>query len=269
MALKTEMSDGVWKRLRAATCSDQRTQLLLSLNEEKKSVGDLRDALHVDGPTIIHALRMLQTLHFVSEDGERVYYLTAIGKNMVRKLIDLIGDTEVIVEHEKFWIEHDLSGIPDQLFDRIGALRNSTLVADSKRDPLTTYRSFIAFLENSPTVELITSVYAPDPRFLYEEFVLGHKHIELVVTESVLHHVMEELGQVRVKEALRTGDKLYLLRHDPRLVFAVADHVVILMLSRLGGGFDYSAALTNESSEAIAWGHDLFRHYVGLSESVA
>ncbi len=269
MALKTEMSDGVWKRLRAATCSDQRTQLLLSLNEEKKSVGDLRDALHVDGPTIIHALRMLQTLHFVSEDGERVYYLTAIGKNMVRKLIDLIGDTEVIVEHEKFWIEHDLSGIPDQLFDRIGALRNSTLVADSKRDPLTTYRSFIAFLENSPTVELITSVYAPDPRFLYEEFVLAHKHIELVVTESVLHHVMEELGQVRVKEALRTGDKLYLLRHDPRLVFAVADHVVILMLSRLGGGFDYSAALTNQSPEASAWGHDLFRHYVGLSESVA
>jgi predicted transcriptional regulator len=144
---------------------------------------------------------MLQTIHFVSEDGERVYYLTAIGKNMVRKLIDLIGDTEVIVEHEKFWIEHDLSGIPDQLFDRIGALRDSTLVADTKRDPLTAYHSFVAFLEKSSTVELIASVNAPDPHFLYDEFVVGHKHIELVVTESVLHHVIEELGQVRVKEA--------------------------------------------------------------------
>jgi len=268
MALKTEMSEKVRKRLLLAICSDQRTQLLLALNEGEKTVSDLRDAVQLDGPTIIHALRILEMNHFVSENGERSYNLTPIGKNVVRKVLDFYCATEAVVTHEKFWLEHDFGGIPEQLFDRIGALRDSTLVIDTQLDPFKAYNNFVELLKASHTLELIASVSAPDPQFLFHEFVEAHKHVELVVTESVLHHVIEKLGQARVKRALREGHKLYVIRQDPKLVFAVADHVIVLMLCRLDGGFDYSVSLTSESPEAIVWGHDVFRHYVESSESV-
>ena len=222
----------------------------------------------MDAPTIIHALRMLQTINFVNEDAGRAYYLTVIGKSVVRKLIDCIGETEVLVDHEKFWIEHDISGIPDQLFDRVSALRDSTLVVATELDPFKAYRSLVEFLKRSPTVELIASAWFPESPFRYDEFVLGHTHIEYIATEAVLHRLFEEIDQVRMKKDLGEGHKLYVLRHDPKLVFAVTDHVIVLFLYRLDGGLDHSAALTSESTEALAWGHEMFHHYVDLSESI-
>jgi predicted transcriptional regulator len=269
MAPLTAISEDIYDRLRLIICSDQRRVLLLSLNREKKPLSDLRDEVQLDSATIIHSLRALERDNLVREDAYRNYSLTAIGKAAVHKLIDFFETTGAFVKYETFWLEHDLSGIPAPLFDRIGALRDSTLVVDTQLDPFKAYHSLVALLEKSPTVELIASVSAPDPHTLFDEFVLGHKHMEVIMTEPVLHHVIEELGQVRVEEARRAGHKLYVLRHDPKLVFAVADPVIVLLLYHLAGGFDYSAALTSESPEAIAWGHDLFRHYVDLSESVA
>jgi len=268
MAPLTEISEDIYERLRLAACSEQRRALILSLNEGEKSLSDLRDEMQLDSATIIHALRALERDSFVREDANRYYFLTVIGKTVARKVIDFYETTGTLLKYETFWLEHDLSGIPDYLFDRIGALRDSTLVVDTELDPFKAYHSFVVYLEKSSTLELIASVSAPDPLSLFGEFVVGHKHIELVATEPVLDYAIEELGQARVKEALRAGHKLYVLRHDPKLVFAVADHVIILILFRLDGRFDYSAALTSESPEAIAWGHEMFRHYVELSESV-
>jgi predicted transcriptional regulator len=268
MAPLTAISEDIYGKLRLIICSDQRRALLLSLDREKKPLSDLRDEVQLDSATIIHSLRALERDNLVREDAQRNYSLTAIGKAAVHKLIDFFETTGAFVKYETFWLEHDLSGIPAHLFDRIGALRDSTLIVDTELDPFKASHSLVALLEKSPTVELIASVSAPDPHILFGEFALG-KRIELVVTEPVLHHLIEELGQERVKEALLAGHKLYVLRHDPRLVFAVAHHIIVLLLYHLDGGFDYSAALTSESPEAIAWGHDLFRHYVDLSESVA
>jgi predicted transcriptional regulator len=267
MAPLTGISEDIYERLRLVICSEQRRVLLLSLNPEKKSLSDLRDVMELNPSTIIHALRALERDNLVQEDVQRNYSLTAIGKAAVHKLIDFFETTGAFVKYEAFWLEHDLSGIPDHLFDRIGALRDSALVVDTQLDPFKAYHSLVALLEKSHTLELIASVSAPDPHILFGEFALG-KRVELVVTEPVLHHIIEELGQERVKEALLANHKLYVLRHDPRLVFAVADHVIVLLLCHLDAGFDYSAALTSESPEAIAWGHDLFGHYVDLSESV-
>ena len=268
MAPLTEISEDIYERLRLAACSEQRRVLIFSLNEGEKSLSELRDEMQLDSATIIHALRALERDNFVREDAKRNYALTVIGKTVAHKVIDFFETTGALVKHETFWLEHDLSGIPDQLFDRIGALRDSTLVVDTELDPFKAYNSFVAFLEKPSALELIASVSATDPLSLFGEFVVGQKRIELVATEPVLQYMIEKLGQARVKEALRAGHKLSLLRRDPKLVFAVADHVIMLIPFRLDGRFDYSAALTSESPEAIAWGHDLFRHYVELSESV-
>jgi predicted transcriptional regulator len=262
-----DTSEKALKLLRVITCSGQRMRLLLVLNEGGKTVGDLRDAVQLDSPAIVHALRVLEANRLVSESG-RTYYLTAIGKNVAHKVIDFCGAVEVIFAHEQFWTGHDVSGIPEQLFDRIAALRDYTLLVDTPLDLRKAYYSFVELLKGSHTLRIVSSVYAPDPLFLYDEYVARHKHLELVTTESVAHQAIESLGKARVRRALREGHKLYVVRQDPKLVFAVADHLIAFMLYRFDGILDYSTVLTSRSEEALAWGHDVFRHYVQLAECV-
>jgi predicted transcriptional regulator len=221
----------------------------------------------LDSPTLIHGLRSLETNGFVCQDEARAYGLTAIGRVVTRKAADFFSATEVLLRHEAFWAEHDVSGIPDALFDRIGALRDSTLVGGCEFDPFDAYRRFVTILKTSSTLELISSVSAPDPCFLFDE--LCGKHIESVLTEPVFRHAREELGDARVKKALNEGHKLYVARYDPKLVFAVTDDATVLLLCRLNGAFDFATALTSRSPQALEWGHEMFRRYVAVSERVA
>jgi len=67
------------KIIRLAVCSDQRKEILLSMNDGMKSLGELRDELKLSSPAIIHALRELETNHIIRQDSKRNYMLTPIA----------------------------------------------------------------------------------------------------------------------------------------------------------------------------------------------
>jgi predicted transcriptional regulator len=268
MASQTGMAEDVYKKLRIIFCSDQRRDLLVSLNSGKKSLSDLHDELQLDSPTMIHNLRELEANRLVRESAAREYYLTKLGKNVARGVIHDYRRTEVLVKYETFWCEHDLDGIPDHLFDRIGALHDSALVQDSELDPFKAYSSFVELFKEFTVLRLISSVSAPDPHLFFDDLISAEIHVKLVLTEPVLQHVIEELGEATVKESLARGHELYVTRHNPRLVLAIADPFMTLLLYNSEGGFDYSTALRSQSKEAATWAGDVFRYYVKLSRSV-
>ena len=53
---------------------------------------------------------------------------TAIGRGAARKILNFRSAMAALMKHEAFWFEHDLSGIPDHMFDKIGALRDASLI---------------------------------------------------------------------------------------------------------------------------------------------
>lgn len=258
----------VYKMLRIALCSDQRRHLLLSLNGGKKSLSDLRDEVQLDSPTIIHNLRQLEANHMVRQSATKEYYLTKLGKNMARGVIHDYRRTETLVKYDTFWCEHDLDGIPDYLFDRIGALHDSALVADTELDPFTTYNSFVERFKKFTVLQLVSSVPVSNPRLFLDDFISAEKRVKVVLTEPMLQRVIEEVGEAKVKEALASGHELYVTKHDPRLILAIVDQLITLFLCKSEGGFDYSAALTSQSKEALTWAREVFRYYVKLSKSV-
>ena len=102
---------------RLAVCSDLRRNILFSLFEGNKSLGNLRDGLKISSTTAIHALKDLEKGNLTFQDKNKNYSLTNIGRIIAMKLIDFSNAAEVLKKQEKFWLEHDLSGIPDIFFE--------------------------------------------------------------------------------------------------------------------------------------------------------
>ena len=59
------------KVIRLAVCSDQRKEILLSMNDGMKSLRELRNELKFSAPAIVHALRELETSHIIRQDSQR------------------------------------------------------------------------------------------------------------------------------------------------------------------------------------------------------
>jgi predicted transcriptional regulator len=263
-------SVAVSRDMRLAICSERRRSVLISLYEGKKPLVELHKELSSTSPALIHALRELEGHHLVREDRSRQYELTSIGRSTARKVIDFGRTMEVLTEHEVFWCEHDLCGFPDHVLDRIGWLRDAMLVTGTAPDVFKAMRRFVELLKESTVVRLVSSIYIPNiDAILVEKFASEAMWIELVLSEAVMHHFISEVELARLKEARCKQLTLRVLHDDPKLVTVVTDHFVALALYRVDGTFDHSCMLTSEHPEAIAWGQQLFDHYVSESAAVA
>lgn len=135
--------------LRMAVCSDLRRNLLISLNEGKKSLGDLRDKLQISSSTAIHALRELERNDFALQNKNRDYLLTDIGRIIALKLLDFSNAAVALEKHKKFWIQHDLAGIPDHLLEKIGWLKDSMIINIDTLDIIKAHRSYIGLIKTA------------------------------------------------------------------------------------------------------------------------
>ncbi len=261
--------DETYKRMRLAICSGNRRQLLLSLNEGNKSLGDLREEVPSDPATIVHALRELERYHMVQQNAHRDYALTVIGRALVQKVIDCRCMAETLALHEAFWSEHDVSGIPDHLFNRIGALRESALVVDSQDRVLRASDTAVALVKEGDVLELVTPVYSAVFLTRLFTFIANKKVAYLIMTDDVLHLAIDDIGKDRAAQALKGGVKINVMKHDPRLFLVLTADTMALSLPFPDGTLDFSQLLTSKSSEALEWGRELFHYCLRWSENAA
>ena len=263
------MNEAASRDMRLAICSERRRAVLVSLYDRKKPLVELHKELNASSPALIHALRELQEHHLVHEDLSKQYGLTSIGRSTARKVIDFGHTMEVFTDHEAFWCEHDLCGFPDHVLDRIGWLRDATLITGTAPDVFKATSRFVELLKESTVIRLVSSIFIPNiGAIVVEKFASEATRTELVLTEAVMHKFISEAEHARLMEAGSTQLALRVLRDDPKLVTVVTDRFLALALFRADGTFDHSCALTSEHPEAIAWGRQLFDHYVSESAAV-
>jgi len=254
--------------LRLAVCSDLRRSILITLKEDKKPLSELRDALGVSSTTAIHALRELERDNLVFQDEHRDYALTKIGEIIALKLTDFVNAIEVLKKHQDFWLTHDLTGIPPHLFEKIGWLRDSTIVKDTATDIFKSHSNFINLLGGAKEMKGVSSIFVPDYPHLFEELILKKKaDVELIVTKEVLEKIDEEM----LKEIFASKSsklKLYITEENARANFTVTDYFLAIGLYRIDGTYDYSRDLVSYNKEAIGWGRKLFEWYLNKAEKI-
>ncbi|MCK4736227.1 MAG: DUF1724 domain-containing protein, partial [Methanophagales archaeon] len=152
-------------------------------------------------------------------------------------------------------------GIPPHLLDRIGALRDSTIVKDTATDIFKSHSNFINLLKNAKEIKGVSSIFVPDYPLLFEELIDKKVEVGLVVTKEVLGKIDEEI----VKEIFTDKSskfKLYITEENARANFTVTDYFMALGFYRIDGTYDYNRDLVGYDKKAIEWGKELFEWYL-------
>ena len=272
IGMDREESKRMQNTLRLAVCSNLRRRILISLKEGKKELRELRDEMEVSSTTAIHALRELEKDNLVFQDVDRGYALTKIGEIVALKLNDFVDAIEVLKKHERFWLEHDLSGIPAHLLEKIGWLRDSTLVEDTSTDIFKVHLNFINLLKNAKEIKGVSSIFVPDYPLLFRDLIIKKKaDVQLVMTEDVFNKTLGMTNQKLLKKAVKDENfklKLYTIEEKINAAFTVTDYFLSFGLFHVGGSYDYNRDIISYDREAIEWGRELFEWYLKRAERV-
>jgi predicted transcriptional regulator len=252
---------------RLAVCSDLRRNILISLYDDKKSLGHLRDELEISSTTAIHALRELEKYNLTFQDNDKNYLLTTIGRIIAVKLLDFSDAAEVLEKHKRFWLEHDMSGIPEHMIEKIGWLKDSELIKDTEIDIFKVHSNFISLLKNAQEVKGVSSIYVPEYSSLFQELISKNVDVQLILSKEVLEKLDEAiLNQLITKS--KPNFNMFVMNENLKAAITVTDYFLSIGLFRMDGTYDYSNDLISYSKEAIAWGNEFFDHYARLSEQV-
>lgn len=257
--------------LRLAVCSNLRRDLMIGLQEGKKPLSELRDALGVSSTTAIHALRDLEKSNLIYQDEARNYALTKIGVIITLKLVGFINAIDVLTKYESLWLEHDLSDIPLPLLDRIGDLSNSTLLTDTPTDTFKSHTTLIQVLEQANEVKGIYPFLNLEYLTTIAELVKGKRiDVELIVTNEVLDSIE---GVVETEERFREvfsepNFALFATDREIKIALTLTDSVLYLGLFAHNGLYNHNKALISDDEKALSWGRDLYAHCRQLSQAV-
>ena len=252
--------------LRLSMCSDLRKNLILSLKKGTTALADLRTATGNNSASVIHALRELEKEHLTSQDSRRNYELTNIGKIVALQLENFVRTVNAITQFSKFWLEHDLSGIPEDSLKNIGCLQESQVLTSVPTDVFNAFSTFVTLLEDAKVIRGVAPVFAPDLLDVYAELAAKGIQIELVVTREVLENMLELADRSPLKDQLKANLRLFVIEQNPKTVFTVTDYFFMVGLFRLDGSYDYSDELLSYSNDGTKWGRELFDHYVRASK---
>ena len=256
--------------LRLLSCSDLRNNLAQALrNGKKMTLSELSEHVGASSPACVHALRELTKEHVTRQDEKRNYLLTNIGEIVTRKFAEVNATITALSEHREFWLDHDLSDIPEHLLDKIGYLADSAIISSTATDLFSVFNSFFMLLENSKEIRGISPIFIGD---LTPQFVkLVDKKIDpidLIFTHDVLDATLKTADAKDLKDALKKNLKIFRIEKQPNFAATVTDYFFFIGFFKPDGQFDWSNGLLSYSPDALEWGKELYAYYVEKAEPV-
>ena len=255
--------------LRLLSCSDLRNNLAQALrNGKKMTLSELSEHVGASSPACVHALRELTKEHVTRQDEKRNYLLTNIGEIVTRKFAEVNATITALSEHREFWLDHDLSGIPLYLLDKIGCLGDSTIRSSSPTDLFSVFNVLFTLLGDSKEICGIQPFFIEDLTIQLIKLVDQKIDIQLIVTPGVLDAILRTADRKELENAVKKNLKLFKTESQPNVAATVTDYFLLLGFFRPDGQFDWSNGLLSYSPDALTWGQELCAHYVERAEPV-
>jgi predicted transcriptional regulator len=254
--------------LRLVACSELRKELVLSLRSGTATLADLRQETGASSTAAIHALRELEKVHLTYQDSKRNYLLTNIGHIVASQLEDFSHTLQVLSEHHRFWLEHDLRDIPETFLEKLGSLQESYLVTSTPTEVMKVFSTFVTLLENSRVIKGLSAMFFPELITTFAGLVPQGIDIDLIVTREVLDKMLELSDIDELKTALEGNFTLLVAKQNPKIAFTVTDYFLSVGLFRWDGTYDDANDLLSYNKDALNWGQKLYDYYASLSEPV-
>lgn len=254
------------EHLKSFTRSKVRTKVLLSLLDGDMTASELEQKLGSRVTTILHAIKEMTESDLIERGTQSSYSLTNLGKMHGQGLIHAINFALVLENHKKFWLTHDISGIPPHLLENIGMLAQSEMVEADPTSILKTTEYFVSELKKSKSIKGVSPFILPVYPDTIAEVAKSGGEIDLILTKSVIEVLFRDYASM-IKEA-RKYDNVVIRRLDKEISigFTITDSLLSLGLYRLDGSYDLGSDLICIGNSAVSWGKQLFSYYKEISK---
>lgn len=254
------------EQLKSFTRSKVRTKILLSLLNGEMNANDLEIKLGTRVTTILHSIKEMIESNMVEKSVQNSYRLTNLGRMQAYRLEHAINFALVLDNHEDFWLNHDISGIPPSLMESIGMLAQSEIVSSDSANILKTVDYFIKGLKEANEIHGVSPIFVPGFAETIMEVVQKGAEVELILTEELLDIVYKQYGNAIHELSTCDNFRAYVIKGKVTIAFTVTDSFISLGLFRLDGGYDLGSDLICIGESAVAWGQMLFKYYRDMAK---
>lgn len=248
-----------------ALLSEKRKALLLLLKEGAKNIDEIKESLSVNAASIQPHIKRMKNANLIIEKN-RSYRLSDIGKIIVENMQHLLDTLGVLEEHIDYWVNHDLSPVPDFLLDRINELGSYEILEPDAEHMFETPDVFLENIKSSKKICTFVSFFHPESPELFAGLVEEGAELTLCMTEIVAERLFRDFPEEAGKLAGLENSKLLVYRKPAKLPsIVVTDLFMVLKLMENDGKLRDQMVLCFEEG-ALRWGKELFTHYMEMSE---
>lgn len=239
--------------------SQKRRDLLLLLGEEPRTMEEIKTLLDVSPMAILPQIKRLTDSDLVIQKNGS-YELTDMGDQVFKRVKSLVN-VLILLEKDNYWIEHDLSGIPPYLLNKIGDLKDCKLVEPDPSQIFEPSTELLEFFSSSRYLMVFSSFYRPEFLPLYTRLARLESNVTLIFTESVLEKIMQNYEKKIRKFTTLQNTELFVCNDGVKLAeLMVSDRGMMVSLFDSNGRFYYDYMSCSEP-EAINWAKELFEFY--------
>ncbi|WP_292373752.1 helix-turn-helix transcriptional regulator [Methanosarcina sp. UBA411] len=239
--------------------SQKRRDLLLLLGEEPRTMEEIKTLLDVSPTAILPQIKRLTDSDLVIQKNGS-YELTDMGDQVFKRVKSLVN-VLILLERDNYWIEHDLSGIPPYLLNKIGDLKDCKLVEPDPSQIFEPSTELLEFFSSSRYLMVFSSFYRPEFLPLYTRLARLESDVTLIFTESVLEKIMQNYEKKIRKFTTLQNTELFVCNDGVKLAeLMVSDRGMMISLFDSNGRFYYDYMSCSEP-EAINWAKGLFEFY--------
>lgn len=250
------------------TFSEKRRDILFLLLEQPSSLTTIRKKFDVSSPEIAPRIREMEDSNLIYKDHfTKMYTLTPTGRIVAKSFKPFVEMLELIEKNEDFWNDHDLSGIPDYLLDRLTDLKNSDFYVDRLENVFDSHKLFMQNIARSGVVKGISPIFFPSyPNFFMH---LAEKDVDtsLILTRAIYEKVKYEHSKSMDAYLDSKYTELYVVENI-KVAFVVTDVFFSLSLFFKSGNYDPRVDLICYDQKGIQWGNDLFEYYLSQAEKI-
>jgi predicted transcriptional regulator len=249
------------------------TEIILSLKEEAQRLSDLRTSINARDTSILHKIKNLEAEKLIIRDSiKHSYSLTNKGYIYAVLFNKLFTTSNTLREMDDFWLQHDISGIPEHLLVDIGALNKATIFRFPPDNLDAVHNKYLDMLTGSKRIDGVSPVFHPDFADTFAEKLGQGARVRLVITDEVLDKIRES---VKIKDLVKHVKKIFIdrnleiyLRNNLKVALTVSEKFLSLGLFTLNGAYDYSVDVIGTDPQILSWGKDLFDYYRRNSKKI-
>lgn len=247
--------------------SEKRIGILLMLQEEPKSLDEIKDYFKVTSPEIIPQIRKLEKGDLIFRECKK-YYLTEVGK-IVTKSFDHLFKTLKIFEGDiKFWKEHKISWIPEEFWTQLYELGDYKIFEGTPTEIFKPHEEYIKNLLNSRRMRGVSPALHPEYPKIVTMLAERGADISIVIPRKVFEKLKKDYKQELLNFLSCKNASLRVCDEEITVAFTATDTFISMRFFLNDNTYDFYKNIISYEKSALKLGEDLFKYYEMRSEKV-